>query len=224
MTDHPTELSLQLVRWFELGDRKALEDAYRTLQDRLVPTPETFRVLGGPAADEIRQDVLARLLNRPDGPLRGAQFPVAFTKTVWRRELASAIRKWGPRTAREDEVRQHALLHAEVDEVSAVEASLDAERAIRIAAGLPLGGRLAVLLTVRPDRISDADWSELVRTFPPPPPTRPTRALEREEASLLVFPPEGQEDGRQRNQRLNSFDKAYKRAIAKIRELMEVGS
>lgn len=210
-----------LERWFGQGDEVAHRRVYEKLSDQLVATPEAVKVLGQSAADEIRQDVLFRLLDRASGKLRGARSPVAYAKTAWRNNLTSAIRKWGPRKARTGEVRQHVSALAERDDHAVVEHRVDAARAVEIACTLSGKGRLAVLLTSRPDRITDEDWRALVASLPPPPPPRPRAALDRDEASRLLFPPSGPEIAKQRNQRLNSFDRAFKRALVQIRKAME---
>jgi hypothetical protein len=222
MSDDSTNISALLVCWFEQGDERALRCAYQELANRLIVTPEAVKVLGPAAADEVRQDVLSRLLDRTNGKLRTAQFPIAYAISAWRRVLVSSIRKWGPRSSKEDDVRLHISSLMERDDHAAVEVRLDAARAISIAADLSGSGRLAILLTSRPDRITDADWRDLIRSLPPPPPPKPRVALDREEASLLLYPPQGPEDAKQHNQRLNSFDKAFKRAVTRIREIMEV--
>ena len=221
MTDQAAEIALWLERWFEQGDKEAHRRAYTALQDRLVPTPYALRVLGGPAADEIRQDVITRLIDRTQGALRGVQYPVAFAKKSWLRALASELRKWRPRAEKEADVHQYELQRMDRDESTEVERRLDAEKALRIADELKLRPRLLVLISVRPQRISDADWSEFVKSLPPPPPQKPARPLEPEDASLLFFPPRGTEDAKQRYQRLNSFKKAWDGACEKIREMME---
>ena len=98
---------------------------------------------------------------------------------------------------------------------------MDAERALAIAGSLTGKGRLAVLLLVRPDRIAEEDWQRLIEDLPPPPPERPDEPVDKETASRWLYPPRGPETAAQRRQRLNSFDKAWKRAIARIREQLE---
>lgn len=222
MSNHTTDITALLERWFVQGDEAALRHAYQELSDRLVATPEALKVLGGGAIDEIRQDVLIRMLDQEHGSLRDVQYPIAYIKIAWRRELVSALRKWGLRHAKEGDVSHYTDNLLEHAAQMRVDDQIDATRAIEIASRLTSRGRLAVLLTTRPDRITDADWESLVESLPPPPPPRPREALDREEASLLLYPPEGEEDAKQRHQRLNSFDKAFTRAVAKIRELMEV--
>lgn len=221
MSDDATVAEL-LARWFGSGDELALRRAFELLSTRLYAPPEIVEVLDSGAVDEIRQDVLARLLDRDNGKLREAHAPVAYARTVWRRDLATELRKWGPRSSRKSDVREHMNQIAPIPAVERVEAGLDVDRALWIAERLSGKGRLAVLLTTRPDRISDDEWAVLVADLPPPPPARPQFALEREEASLLLYPPSTPETAVQRYQRHNSFDKTYKRAIAAIRAALEV--
>lgn len=221
MPHDPTFAEL-LARWFASGDELALRRAYEELAKRLYAPREVVEVLGSGAVDEIRQDVLSRLLDRETGKLRDAQAPVAYARTAWRHDLDTALRKWGPRVTRDSEVREHVRQVAPGPAAEGVEVRIDAERAVRIAESLPGKGRLAVLLTTRPDRISDEEWAAVVADLPPPPPARPQIPLEREEASLLLYPPSAPETTTQRYQRLNSFDKTYKRAIAAIRDALKV--
>lgn len=221
MTDDATVSEL-LARWFGSGDQLALRRAYEHLADRLYAPREAVEVLGNGPVDEIRQDVLSRLLDRETGKLRAAPAPVALARTAWRNDLATALRKWGPRLSRDCEVGEHARQVAPGPAAEGVEVRIDAARAVRIAESLSGKGRLAVLLTTRPDRISDEEWAALVADFPPPPPARPQIAVEREEASLLLYPPSAPETTTQRYQRLNNFDKTYKRAITAIRDGLKV--
>lgn len=217
----PTVYEL-LTRWFASGDELAYRRAYGHLADLLYAPPEAVQVLGNGAVDEIRQDVLSRLLERRSGKLRDASAPVAYARAAWRRDLVTAIRKWGPRLPRESEVEDHLRQMEPRPAAEAVEARIDADRAVRIAESLSGKGRLAVLLTTRPDRISEDEWSALVATLPPPPPPRPHAALDREAASRLLYPPQGLETALQRYQRLNSFDKTYNRAIESLRAALGV--
>lgn len=211
-----------LRRWFEGGDDLAHRRAFTMLQADLHAPREVLDVLGSGAVEELRQDLLVRLLDRQAGRLRDRDTPRAYARTAWRNELTSALRKWGPRLTRDAEVREHIQQAAPTSHGEEVAVRLDAERALHIAEQLDGKGRLAILLTTRPDRISDADWDELAAHLPPPPPPRPTVPLGREEASLLLYPPAAGETTTERYQRLNSFDKAFKRAIAVVRQALGV--
>lgn len=214
-------LKVQLTRWFQTGDQLAHRRAYEDLVKRLFAPREVVHALGGGAVDDVRQDVLAKLLARDSSGLRDALSPAGFALKAWRNALSTELRKWGPRTKRADEVGAHLRQVTARYDVEGVERQIDAGRAIEIAESLGGKGRLAVLLTTRPDRISDTDWRALVADLPPPPPVRPSTAIEREEASMLLYPPGEREATAARNQRLNSFDKTYKRATAAIRAALE---
>ena len=211
-----------LARWFESGDELAHRRAYEYLKSRLVAEHHFIRVLSGPAVDEIRHEALIHLLDLEPGRLAGVKTPVRYAKVTFERMLVDAMRKWGPRGKRTEEVHQHITTHAWRDDVAEAEARMDADRALEVAASLPGKGRLAILLRTRPERITDKDWQDLVASLPPPPPDRPQEALSREEASRLLYPPDDPESKVARYQRINSFDKAFSRAAAKIREALKV--
>jgi DNA-directed RNA polymerase specialized sigma24 family protein len=211
-----------LARWFSAGDQLAHRRAYEWLTAGLYAQREVIDALGAGAVDEIRQEVLVRLLDRDTGKLRDAKSPLAYARTAWRRDLGTELKKWDVRNALETDVRDHIRQTAPAPGVEGVEAHLDAERALRIAESLPGKGRLAVLLTTRPDLISNDEWAALVEDLPPPPPARPWIALERDEASLLLYPPSGAETTSQRYQRLQTFATTLKRACAAIHDALEV--
>ena len=51
-----------------------------TPRDLLYAPPEAVAALGAAAVDEIRQDVLLRLLDSAEGKLRGARSPIAYSR------------------------------------------------------------------------------------------------------------------------------------------------
>lgn len=211
-----------LARWFGTGDQSAYGRAFEWLAAVLQPPREVIDGLGSGEIDEIRQDVLARLLDRANGNLCDAQSPLAYARTVFRRDLTNALTKWDARGAREIEVSNHLHRLAPTPEVDRVDARLDAEAALDVASRLEGKGRLAVLLTTRPSLIQEDEWAELVKDHPPPRPKRPRTPLDREEASLLLYRPRGPETTKQRYQRLNSFDTTFKRATKAIHRALEV--
>lgn len=211
-----------LRRWFDGGDELAHRRAVASLQADLHAPREVLNVLGNGAVDELRQELLVRLLDREAGRLRDRDRPRAYARTAWRNELTSALRKWGPRLSRDAEVREYLEQNAPASHHDDIAVRLDAEHALRVAEQLDGKGKMAILLTTRPDRITDADWQEVAANLPPPPPSRPTVPLDREEASRLLYPPGPNETATQRYQRLNSFDKAFKRAVAVVREALGV--
>lgn len=223
MGDDPTTQPLVewLTRWFDQGDELALRRAKDLLEATLEPTPQARRVLGSAFASDLCRDLLTALLDRSTGQLRGVASPLAYARTALRHRLASELRKWGPRSDRAPEVARHLEALAPRIPQQNVEVTIDAERALDLAQTLTPKRRLAVLLTTRPNRISTEDWSLLVAGHPPPPPRRPELALDRDEAAALLYPAPPDETSAQREQRLNTFDHAYKRALRDIREKLE---
>lgn len=215
------ELVDLLTRWFEQADEAACAQATQLLAAQMWPTSETLRALGRGVLDEIRQDVLADLLDRSHHRLQGAHTPIAYAKRAWRNAQVSVLRTLNRREKHQAQIRQHMTGLVERDGHTTVERRLDAHRAIEIAAALPGRDRLAVLLTTRPDYLSDEDWQKIAAALPPPPPPRPSAPLDREEASRLLYPPQTHESDAQRRQRLNSFDKLFQRTAVKIREALQ---
>ena len=212
------ELVTQITRWFENGDEAALGDLVAFFETRLYAPSSVLRALGAPAIDDLRSDLIWRLLRADGGALFDKPYPLAYAKAAWRNTLAGELRKWGPRLQREPEVRRHLELTASSPRDPGC--VIDAERALALAHQLTGKARLALLLTTRPAAISNEDWADLISSLPPPPPARPALPLDREDASLLLFPPTDDEDDVARRRRKNSFDRTYARAIERLRRLL----
>jgi len=212
---HPLDLAVEALR-SEVRP-EILEALAKHLATLLTPPHSAVRVLGSGAVDELRQDVLMRLLADNAQKLRAAAHPRAYARRAFQHALTSQLRKWGPRQARHQDVRDVLYSPETRSPESTVASHLDAHRALEIAESLDGKGRLAVLLLVQPQRVSNEDWTKLVSSLPPPPPQRPADPVSREVASAWLFPPQGPETAARRRQRLNSFDKSYKRALARIR-------
>lgn len=209
-----------LRSWFVQGDEAALATVYTHLAHQLSPTPQVIRLLGREVAAELRQDVLFALLNRQGGHLRGAEAPLAYARTVWRRKLADQVRR---------HVRRSVLLASEaagqaVDDehssVSAREVAWDVQSALSHVERLPWTTRMAILLTTSPHSVTPDDWHRLGVVPGAPPATAGHPPLDREEASLLLYPPDGPEGREARARRRGSFDRAYSRGVASLREAM----
>ncbi|WP_438040184.1 hypothetical protein [Sorangium sp. So ce128] len=209
------ELKELLARWFEAGDQAALEAAFTFLWHLARPPGGLRRALGDVDADDLRQEVLTRLLDRRSGGLRDADAPAAYTLAAFRNEARSRLRVARRREAlaagRKLEMMPGAagICHAEpelglarqVDAARTVVAQLDGER------------RRAVLLTVAPTRLSDSDWQVIAARHPPPPPPRPTHPLDRTAASLLLYGPVPGETDAAREER---FRKLLERACRQV--------
>jgi len=215
------QIAEDLERWIRAGDELALARVQVALVAAMYAPSTAIDALGLQAVEDVRGEVVAKLLSGGATKLRGADNPLAYARRAWRNALTSELRKWGPRQRRESEVRQHEQLRHSEPSHRRAEVHMDAERALAIAGSLTGKGRLAVLLLVRPDRIAEEDWQLLIEDLPPPPPERPDEPVDKETASRWLYPPRGLETAAQRRQRLNSFDKAWKRAIARIREQLE---
>ncbi|HTN86992.1 MAG TPA: hypothetical protein VL242_25010 [Sorangium sp.] len=209
------ELKDLLARWFEAGDEAALEVAFTFLWHLARPPGGLRRALGDADADDLRQDVLTRLLDRRSGGLKDADAPAAYTLAAFRNEARSRLRATRRREAlaagRKVDIVQSSAggHHAEpeldlarqLDAARTVVAQLDAER------------RRAVLLTVAPTHLSDSDWQVIEARHPPPPPARPTHPLDRTAASLLLYGPVPGETDAAREER---FRKLLERACRQV--------
>jgi len=215
------QIASDLEGWVLNQDELALARVQAALVAAMYAPAPAIDALGLQAVEDVRGEVVAKLLSISATKLRSADNPLAYARRAWRNALTSELRKWGPRQRRENEVRQHEQLHHSEPSHRRAEVHMDAQRALAVAGSLTGKGRLAVLLLVRPDRIAEEDWQRLVEDLPPPPPERPDEPVDKETASRWLYPPRGPETAAERRQRLNSFDKAWKRAIARIREQLE---
>lgn len=223
MTSDSFDIDKNLERWFEHGDEAAHDILYTNLKHLLNITPEVTRALGDDVARDVQQELLLRLLDREARRLCDKREPLVYARGAWRSAVRNVVSDRLSRLTKVDLIRQHVAQALERDDYAQIDARFDSERAISIAAELEPTGRLAVLLTTRPDRITDADWSELSARHPPPPPPRPREALNRRGASALMYPPNaGESEDRYKKRSINSFNQAYGRAIEDIRSRMKV--
>jgi hypothetical protein len=220
MLIHSFDIKL-IDQWFEHGKESDYNIIYRELTHRFFINQDIRQALGDAVVQEVRQEVLMKLLDRDARRLWGKREPLAYAWVVWRRSLTDILRVWRKHQEKNELIQQYVSAALECGERAPAETNLDAERAIKIAADLKSTGRVAVLLTVRPDHITADDWQELSARHPPPPPLRPSAPLDREDACDLIYPPQEGESAEQRYQRLNNFDQSYKRALKKIRSAME---
>ncbi len=219
--DDRNDLRADLDAWFDAGDELAVSRARDSLASVMTPGLRLLRVLSRDELDEIRQDVLSRLLARDHGALKSdVTAPLGYAKRAWTHACTDALRKWGPRLAREDEVRAHIKPWVErPDEV--VQRHVDTERAIAAMGALTPRQRVALLLLTRPTSITEADWSQALAEVPPPRPTIPAAPTERVGAAMILFGSAGHqlEDSRRRQ---TSFDKLVQRAVIALRDALGI--
>jgi len=212
-----TELKRLLARWFNAGDEAALEDAFRILWHFLRLPLGFRRAIGEADAEDVRQDVLMRLLDQRQGKLRGVDTPSTYAQATLRREAQSRLRVMQRREAIATRRALAAPPSADALEVEpALVRRLDSLRAVL--AGLDDERRMAVLLTIAPERLSDEDWKVIVARHPPPPPSRPAYPLDRTAASLLLYGPMPGEPTERREER---FRKLLERACRQVLEGLE---
>jgi len=213
-----TQLKRLLDLWFEQGDDVALEGAFRSLWHFLRLPLGFRRALGDSEADDVRQEVLMRLLDARHGMLRGVDAPSAYAWAALRREALSRVRV----EQRRDTISSRRPLDAPPGAASVVEVEarlvrrLDALRAV--VDDLDDERRMAVLLTVAPEHLSDRDWMTIVARHPPPPPARPTAPLDRAAAGLLLYGPTPDEPSERLEER---FRKLLERACRQVLDAIE---
>ena len=115
------------------------------------------------------------------------------------------------------EVKNRVVM-APLDVDSAI--TLDAEYALELLSGLSPTARLAILLIHAPDRIQDDDLSRLQVNPKKEPVVHPSRPLDREETSRLIWPPEIPETQSSRRLRLERIRKVLKRAYEQLAKAM----
>ena len=77
--------------------------------------------------------------------------------------------------------------------------------------------RMAVLLTVAPEHLSDQDWTTIVSRHPPPPPARPIFPLDRAVAGSLLYGPTPGEPSERREERFRKLlERACRQVLAAI--------
>lgn len=179
-----------LARWFEAGDTGALRAAFDALWAALPRPRDVCRRLGRDEVEGILLEELEVLLRREGGELRHARDPFAFALKHVQFRLLDRLRKERRRerlapTVALDPCWEHSGAasvgpDAEgVDLLRALAAALDA---------MTIDRRVAFLLRHAPERISDVDWSVVMRRHPPPPPTRPEMPPGDDAAALLLNP------------------------------------
>jgi DNA-directed RNA polymerase specialized sigma24 family protein len=213
-----TELKKLLARWFDRGDEVALNGAFQGLWHFLQLPLGFRRALGDSEADDVRQEVLTRLLDARRGMLRGVDAPSAYAWAALRREAQSRVRVG----QRRDTISSRRPLDAPPGAAGVVDVEawlvrrLDALRAV--ADDLDDERRMAVLLTVAPEHLSDRDWMTIVARHPPPSPARPTVPLDRAAAGLLLYGPTPSEPSERREER---FRKLLERACRQVLDAIE---
>ncbi|MDP2312861.1 MAG: sigma factor [Pseudomonadota bacterium] len=209
-------LAADLQLWYDEGDRDAGTRLVAVLFPR-VTLPSSFsRALSEQVAQEIEQEALVRVLDRGRRVLMDADDPLAYTATVARNLARDALRRQRRREALAS-ADLHAVDHA-ASEPPDGGSLLDADRAISLLGALGEDARLAVLLLHAPDRLSAADREVLsVRSTGARLPSL-DGPLDRDIASLLLWPPTLPETRPARRLRLERMRKVLERAYARLAE------
>ena len=215
---HP---NADLNAWFEQKDELALQRLVAHLKKQVFRASESNKnAFGDAAIQDMRQDLVIKLLVE-DKSLRGVAKPNAYARRAWARRLSKASsiivnqNKNLSKFAAEERT-SHALL----DEVHEGERTIDLELIIRSLDSLKHRGKIAILLEVRPEAISDNEWRTIEELHPPPPPTRPVDPVDNETARDLLYPPKTGETKKEAYQRQNNYDKVIKTVLTAIREKM----
>lgn len=185
------------------------------------PPRRAAAFLGPQRVEEMKQEIWAKLFD-PVKRVMVCVDPKALTAYVRRavaNEAVDAIRYRDRRP--EDAVAGDVLDGLPTREAADSGAEL-AERAAELQgfaarlASLKVDDRLAILLTIAPDRIADEDWREVARrhAVPPAPPDRP---LDYDEASRLIWPEE-EEDSAARRRRMDRIRNRIRVASKQLRD------
>ncbi len=214
--DKPAALNRDLTAWYDEGDRAAGARLVSALSPR-VTLPASFgRVLGPEVAEEVEQDALVRLLDRDRRVLVEADDPLAYAATVARNLARDALRRHrrrGDLSESRESADDGSLPAAAPGDDSA---GLDAERALVLLRDLGDDARIAVFLVHAPERMPDDDWRLVEARQRGANHARPTRPLDREEASALLWPPPVEETQPDRRRRLERIRKVLTRAYAQL--------
>lgn len=185
------------------------------------PPRRAAAFLGAQRVEEMKQEIWAKLFD----PVKRVMVCVeqealiAYVRRTVANEAIDAIRYRDRRP--EDAVTDDVL-----DELPTPEAAGSgvefAERAAELQgfagrlAWLKVDDRLAILLTIAPDRIADEDWREVARRHAVPP-ALPDRPLDYDKASRLLWP-EKEEDSAARRRRMDRIRNRIRVASKQLRD------
>ncbi|MES2639722.1 MAG: sigma factor [Myxococcota bacterium] len=210
-----------LDRWYHHGDRHAGARLVEALSPRVALPASFARALSEQVAQEIEQEALVRVLDRERRVLHGADDPLAYATAVARNLARDALRSQRRRDPR-------ALEPAAIEELQTPPEApeggtmVDADRAIALLDGLGEDARLAVLLVHAPDRLSTSDQRALETRSAGTPLPALDKPLDRDKASLLIWPPMPPETRPARRLRLERMRKVLERAYARLAEALGV--
>lgn len=208
-------LQRDLMAWYDHGDRGAGARLVDALGPRVTLPASFARVLGPEVAEEVEQDALVRLLERDRRMLLEADDPLAYAATVARnlaRDVLRRHRRHGDLSESREPADEGSLPAAPGND----SAGLDAERALALLHDLGDDARIAVFLVHAPERMPGDDWRLVEARQRRAKHARPTRPLDREEASALLWPPPVDETPPDRRRRLERIRKVLTRAYAQL--------
>ncbi|REG30843.1 hypothetical protein ATI61_106313 [Archangium gephyra] len=210
-------------RWHRHGDEQALQEGLPWLERWLLLPPDIVRVLGQEAAEEIRAQVIEKLLLEKQSALFKAEQPRAFARATLKHRLLDALR----RQARMPDVHEpgvaedlaaETLAHSVPDVVTRLHEAQLWQRLVQAVGSLRLEERVALLLLHAPDRLLEEDWRELEGRHRPPRPFRPADAISRDDIAALLFP------GTPERVAYERTGKLIQRAYARLRQQLAVPS
>lgn len=207
--------------WHRSGDAQALQEGLRWLERWLPLHPAVVRALGVEAAEDVRAQVIERLLLGKPPPLLMARQPRALALRSLQNGIIDALRRKRRQLdalppGRAQEVAEHTHGGAAPD----VDTLLDQDRQLRwvvsAMSALRLEERAALLLRYAPGRLEEEDWLTIAARHQPPGPLRPEDVLSLQDVAVLLFPDVPERVAYERT------GKQLQRALAKLRKALAV--
>ncbi|MBN8227030.1 hypothetical protein JYK02_05840 [Corallococcus macrosporus] len=183
----------RLEHWRQTGDAEALQEGLAWLERWMPLVPAIVKALGLLEAEEVRAEVIEKLLLGDKPPLLVAAQPRALARRSLHNAFIVALRNQRrqlgvqvPGQAQVVAEHTHGSSAPKPDELLDEKRLLD--RVVRAMETLRLEERAALLLLHAPDRLTEEDWRTVAERHPPPVPLRPGDVLEREDIAALLFP------------------------------------
>lgn len=223
----PAEVKALFEVWYDQTRAPSTrQDAARSIVAALLPFMDpprrASRFLGDQRVAEVKQEVWAKLFDNVKRVMADVEpeAVIAYLRRAVANEAIDAIRHRDRRP--EDAVADDVFEQLPIPEATHSGSEI-AERAAELhgfaarLASLKVDDRLAILLTIAPDRIPSEDWRE-VESRHTELPALPERPLDYDEASRLLWPPPAEEDAAARRRRMDRIRNRIRVASKQLRD------